>query len=1080
MKIAALLLTAFFAAWAQAGTPDGREWEDHTRLSLNKEPQHAWFGSFPDIESAKKILSIESPRTMLLDSETEWRFRWSIRPSDRPKDFYRPDFDVSDWDVVKVPCSWQAEGIRKSGKRFGTPIYVNQPYIFTPEFPATTNSWPRVTGLAVPKDWTFGSEDNPVGSYRRDFEIPEDWIGDVITLQFDGVETFFYLWVNGEYVGFSKDSRSPAAFDVTRLVRAGRNTVAVEVYRNSDGSYLECQDMFRLSGIMRSVSVRHVPVTHIRDVSIVTRPVTAGAYDGDWKVRLKIDIVGGDRRTVQVRCFGSDGRDVPFSGTVSGDCELTFARPSLWSAELPNLYTLVVALANEGTVTEAAGFQLGFREVGIRDAEDQRDRTFLFNGRPIKLKGVNRGETHPLYGHHVPESQLDEDICLIKRGNFNHIRCSHFPQCERFYYLCNKYGIYVMDEANIESHGCKYGPESLSNYRSWEPAHLDRIAAMYERDKNFPSVVIWSLGNEAGGGLAFKKCSDWLKDHDAMRPVQYESNNWFTDMGSRQYPSVEWMQDCADGKSGTEFWARQLRYPFHVNEYAHNFNNNAGNLDDFQRAIESSDRIMGGALWDWCDQALWLTLPDGRRVAAWGGCFGEKPEEGQGIMDGIMTCDRRPEPVYYEARHIFQNFSTALTAEGKRLSIFNKHFFRDASAYVCRITGMRDGRAAGEARDLELVLPPRKTAELPAPEGCDAVRIEFIQKADEGLLPKGWIIASDQVELQTASPRFEQPSAGAVVEDSENRLSVRTGDFAYGFSRGTGELVSLARGGRELLREPVKFDCFRMPVGGELRYRPGAMYFARERALEGLRTMVPTLKSPVKVRTDADGAKVVETHAFFRGARKEDFPDYGHGNETEIVDLGPVDEKAPVYDVWSEWRFYGGGIVRLKSVFRQNGSSEVSRVGWRFVFDEAKDEVSYFARGPYDNYPDRKASCFIARWNAWSDAFGGDFSSSQDTGNRMDAREVSFRRIGLRFQAKGNPFAFSVCPYSPTEQIRIPHPERLPPPSKTEFGLYAKVRGLGSANCGPAPLPRDTIAAGETLQLDVAIGACGRSCGGEQ
>ena len=599
--------------WVSRG--DGREWEDPTRQSLGKLPQQAWFGSFPDVESAKRILSSASPRTVSLDSEDSWRFAWSRRPSERPVGFERPDYDVSSWPVVKVPCSWQAVGIRKSRTRFGTPIYINQPYLFTGSFPAPTNEWPRVSGQAVPADWTFGPEDNPVGCYRRDVEVPTDWTGDEIYLQFDGVESFFYLWVNGTYVGFSKDSRSVAAFDVTELVHPGTNSVAVEVYRHCDGSYLECQDIFRLSGIFRSVSLRHVPKTHVRDVTIVTEPVVRGAYDGDWKVRLAIDVSGDEPRTIRARVFDADDREVPFSGAASAECELTFARPKLWSAECPNLYTLVLSLEDDGKVAEAVGFQLGFRQVEIADAPRQCDRTFLFNGRPIKLKGVNRGDCDPLYGHHVPDKRLEEDLTLIKRGNFNHIRNSHFPQGERFYYLCNKLGIYVMDEANVESHGSEYGEHSPSRAPLWLKSHLARMEAMLERSKNSPCVIIWSMGNEAGPGDNFKACYEYLKRRDPTRPVQYERNNWITDMGSRQYPSVDWLQRCAAGDPtlpDVVYGAgHPVRYPFHVNEYAHNYNNASGNLADFQEVIESSTRIMGGAIWDWADQTL-LTDVDGR------------------------------------------------------------------------------------------------------------------------------------------------------------------------------------------------------------------------------------------------------------------------------------------------------------------------------------------------------------------------------------------------------------------------------------------------------------------------------------
>lgn len=1063
--------------------PPQHEWEDPSRLSEGKLPPRTWFGSFPDVESAKAILSSKSPRRLCLDSEEDWHFLWSRRPSERPADFFRPDYDVSGWDVVRVPCSWQAMGIRKSGERFGTPIFVNQPYIFTPPYPENRACWPRVTGNDLPKDWTFGSEDNPVGSYRRDFEVPADWIGDVMILQFDGVESFFRLWVNGGYVGFSKNSRSPAAFDVTHLIRSGTNTVSVEVYRNSDGSYLECQDIFRLSGIIRSVGLTHRPKTHLKDVRFSTHPVRAGDYEGDWEVRLETEVSGVGE--VMATVFDDTGATVGFRREAG---TLVFAKPKLWSAEEPNLYTLVVSVERDGRCVDAAGFQLGFREVEIRDAADQRDRTFLFNGKAIKLKGVNRGECDPEYGHHVPDSRLEEDIRLVKRGNFNHIRNSHMPQPELFYYLCNKYGIYVMDEANIESHGLYYGVDSLSHVKAWEKAHLDRQQAMCGWNRNFPCVVIWSMGNEAGPGDNFKVCYDWLKASDPTRPVQYERNNWLTDMGSRQYPTVQWVWDCAAGEPSLLDFTRgkeglPTRYPYHINEYAHNFNNNCGNLADFQEAIESSDRIMGGAIWDWADQTLW-TLYRGRRVSAWGGCFGEKPEEGQGINDGIVTADRRPEPSYYEAKHVFQNFSARFA---DALLLKNKNYFRDSS--FCRIEyAVLENGVKTSAGELAGVLAPQEERAFPLPTAARdalaradaevALRVSFVLKSAEGLLPAGWIMAEDQVELSGPVAACRPSGAGAeIVRDDAEHLEIVSGNIRYGFSRSTGELISILKGGREWLRCPMTLDCFRVPVGGETFYRESRFHSGRHRLLDGLRTMKPSRVRFGRVETAVDGALVVRIAADYRGVRSEDMPGFGHGNETVIEDKGALPADAPGVETVTEWRFDGDGRVGLRTSFRPFGRAvEFQRLGWRLVFDEPDADIRYFARGPFDNYSDRCTATFPAVYFSKSTEFGFRYTCGQDNGNREEARFVELSGPGLSFLAASRPFAFGVSPYSPTETIAAVHPELLPAPSKTELGLYARVRGLGSANCGPQPLIRDRISAGETCELDLVLSPSRQVC----
>jgi beta-galactosidase len=644
-----------------------------------------------------------------------------------------------------------------------------------------------------------------------------------------------------------------------------------------------------------------------------------------------------------------------------------------------------------------------------------------------------------------------------------------------------------MEEANIESHGSQYGIHSPSNCDRWRLSHLDRIASMYERSKNFPCVVIWSMGNEAGPGDVFRHCYNYIKERDKVRPVQYERNNWITDMGSRQYPSVEWVWSCARGDAQLPDnvlgkVGLKTRYPYHINEYAHNYNNNCGNLKDYQNAIESSDRIMGGALWDWADQSLWHRLSDGRIVGGWGGTWGEKPEEGQGIMDGIVTTDRRLEPGYYEAKHVFQSFSASLVKArniGRAISLKNKNYFRDSSH--CRIVYkvLSDGEIVDEGEWTHFTISPRgiEFVELPPSAKGDrqgmAVRVEFRLRKAEGFWPAGWVLASDQLELGDFVPPAKRSlgSGAEVVEDSESVIAVKSGDRVFSFSKSSGELVSLKQGSlfpEELLLSPMTLDVFRMPVGGETFYREGRMYFGRQKALEGLREMVPSLRSISRPVVSAGGELVLAVRTGYRGRCKEDFPRYGHEFMTEIKQLGALDKDAPGYEVETVWRFGADGKANMHSVFTQTGrKSEVSRVGWRLVLKESSSAVEYYARGPYDNYCDRKSASFIACWRSRTDKFGGEFGSSQDTGNREEARWVSLEDVGLKFSAVSAPFSFAISPYSPTELIRCPHFELLGSPAKTELGLYAKVRGLGSNNCGPPPLMKDRILAGETLKLEL-------------
>ena len=1001
--------------------PDGTEWEDHTRLSLGTEAPCASFASFATVEEAKAIRPGFCSRRMCLDSETDWRFCWSRKPEERPVGFQKPGYDVSVWDVVKVPCSWQAIGINASRRPYDRPFYTNMHWPFVPKFPANSNCWPRVRGHRLPEDFTLKNDENPVGCYRRDFDIPEDWSGDEVFLEFGAVDSFFYLWVNGGYVGFSKSSRDPARFNVTRLIRPGQNTVALEVYRFSDGSYLESQDMFLLSGITRSVWAFHVPKTHLRDVFFTTSPVRKGDYAGDWKVDLATDVVGG-KAEVKAHVFDAEGRELHHSGLV-------FSSPKLWSAECPNLYTLVLELVADGRTLEAAGFQLGFREVEIREAKDQRDRTLLLNGQPVKMRGVNRHESSPLYGHYTPDSLIEEDVKLIKQANCNHVRNSHYPEPDYFYYLCNRYGVYVMDEANVESHGFYYGKESISHVKSWEAAHVRRVMNMVERNKCHPSVLIWSLGNEAGPGDNFRACYAAAKRRDPSRPVQYERNNWITDMGARQYPTVEWMWKCAKGEpvditvtQAHEKPGRELRYPYHVNEYAHNMGNAMGNLKDYQDAIESTTRICGAAIWDWVDQGLWHVTTNGTKILAYGGDFGDRPNAGAFVMNGCVLSDRTPKPALREVKHVFQPVVAVNGADGKSIDVMNRHYFRDLSGYECVLAHIVDGEEVS-SRTFDLAAKPRETVAIPVSEPIGSYRLAFRQKTAEGFYPKGWTIADDQID-------FTAPKVSRIA----------SGRLSFGFSPETGELVSLKSGcffRTELLKSPLTLDVFRAPVQNE--WEEAALW----------RSM----------NLDKPTAKLVSFEERIEGDSRI---------VSSVVDY--LCSSGRILRAASEWRI-ADGAATLKTRFSGvRKEMKLARIGWRTTLDSTEVDAEWLGRGPFENYSDRKSGAFLGLWRLPAADFFVPYDVPQDCGNR----EGTYRlKLDMPFDALtiatcGMPFAFEVSPYTPEELQSCAHPAELPPSKGTFVGIYPKVRGLGGHSCGPLPLDRDTLD-DETYELSVLI-----------
>ena len=681
--------------YASEQAPKGNEWESPENLALNKEQPRAWFFSFQNLESARKVLPENSAYWQSLNGD--WKFNWARTPEERPKDFYQPSFDVSGWDNIPVPSSWNIVGLQKDGtQKYGTPIYVNQPVIF--QHKVAVDDWRGGVMRTPPENWTTFKDRNEVGSYRREFTIPEDWDGRNVFISFDGVDSFFYLWINGHYVGFSKNSRNAANFNITPYLQKGKNIVAAEVYRSSDGSFLEAQDMFRLPGIFRTVALYSTPKVHFRDL-VVTPDLDATYTDGSLTV--KADIRNLDKKAIKnYKVYYSlyanklysdentlvDGFLSPVIERINPDettenlMTIKVKAPNKWSAEQPYRYTLVAELKDKKNKTiDMVSTTVGFRKVEIKDTPASEDefglagRYYYVNGKTVKLKGVNRHESNPAVGHAITRKMMEDEVMLMKRANINHVRNSHYPDDPYWYYLCNKYGLYLEDEANIESHEYYYGQASLSHPKEWRDAHVARVMEMVNAHINHPSIVIWSLGNEAGPGHNFVEAYDALKKADLSRPVQYERNNKIVDMGSNQYPSISWVRGAVKGDY-------DIKYPFHISEYAHSMGNACGNLVDYWDAMESTNFFCGGAIWDWVDQSLYNYTPDGKRYLAYGGDFGDTPNDGQFVMNGIVFGDLEPKPQYYEVKKVYQHIGvTEVDAQKGLFELFNKYYFNDLS-----------------------------------------------------------------------------------------------------------------------------------------------------------------------------------------------------------------------------------------------------------------------------------------------------------------------------------------------------------------------------------------------------------------
>ena len=658
-----------------------QDWCDPTIFDRNKQPARATFLPFADEATflrscAGKVIDWDVC-TFRRSLDGEWRFRFASSPNAAPEGFEHPDYDDGGWDEMQVPSNWQlvGDGIRQGIAKYDIPIYTNVQYPF-----------PIDNLPCVPED------DNPTGCYRRTFRIPEDWSDRRVFIHFEGVDSAFHLWVNGQSVGYSQDSRLPAEFDITPHIHAGENLVAVRVYRWSDGSYLEDQDFWRLSGIYRSVFLWSAPMVHMRDFGVATvfsKDFERGTLLLDvWVKNYEIrDAVACQVEAVLYESKGG-GPAVARAGhpaTVGGGREVRLSvsmpveAPHLWSDEDPYLYSLslTLRLAN-GEVIEVVGCRPGFRQVEIREGQ------IHVNGAPILIKGVNRHEHDPDTGHAVSTESMVEDIVLMKQFNINAVRTSHYPNDPRWYELCDWYGLYLFDEANVESHGVW---DRLAKDPLWEGAFLDRVTRMVERDKNHPSIIAWSLGNESGYGRNHDVMADWIHARDASRPVHYHpaADAPIVDVLGPMYPSVARIIEMAEMPDESR--------PIVMCEYAHSMGNSTGNLAEYWDAVEAYPRLQGGFIWDWVDQGLRRTDGEGSEWFAYGGDFGDTPNDGNFCANGLIGADRRPHPALWEYKKVLEPVRVELVdPEVGHVRVTNLRAFAKSCRSGTGVDGREDRR----------------------------------------------------------------------------------------------------------------------------------------------------------------------------------------------------------------------------------------------------------------------------------------------------------------------------------------------------------------------------------------------------
>ena len=980
MRHAAAILAVISALGLGPAPGQGQsanDWENPAVFNIGKEAPHATFIPFPDAEGALKAAPKSSPYYVSLNGP--WKFNWVEKPSDRPLDFWKPGFDARAWKEIAVPSNWELQG-------YGVPIYVNIPYEF-----GKAPTPPRIPG-----------DINPVGSYLRTFTVPDAWKGMDVFIHFGAVKSAFTIWVNGRKAGYSQDAKTPAEWNITPYLKDGENTVALEVYRWSDGSYLECQDFWRISGIERDVFLYAAPKVRIRD--FFARAVLDADYaNGDLSVM--VDLVNtaprtsGGRRTVEARLIDRDGSVVwkaeapaPIDGkseakVVAGS---VIRAPRKWTAETPNLYSLALLLKDDkGRTTQAVSCKVGFRTSEIKDG------LLLVNGVPVRLKGVNRHEHDPYSAHVISEESMLKDIALMKASNINTVRTCHYPDDPRWYELCDEHGLYVIDEANIESHGMGYGPKSLAKDPAWGPAHLDRMRNMVERDKNHPSVIIWSMGNEAGDGVNFEKGYAWIRGRDASRPVHYERTELGpnTDIYCPMYASIEELLAYAQEKRPR---------PLIMCEYAHSMGNSTGNLQDYWDVIESHDQLQGASIWDWVDQGFAKRTEKGELYWAYGGDYGppDTPSDENFCCNGLVAPDRTPHPALEEVKKVYQyvKFKAADLANGK-IEIRNTHDFTNLDRFdiVWEVVANGAVIATGALPKLDLAPHQTKTVGLPLPKIQPELGAELFlniyAKTREAtpLVPAGHIAAKEQMTITSpVAIGFAKPALVTPLKLSESgsTVIVAGSDFIVRFDRETGMMTSFVYRNQELIERGFEPNFWRAPTdndfGNGMPKRCAVWRTAGDdRALTSFSAM-QTAAGEVTVKAAYTLNKVSATDAL-------------------------------------TYRVLFSGEVFVEHAFVLEAGDtlpEMPRVGLKLALPAGLSDFQWYGRGPQENYNDRRTGALVGVYESGVEDQKIPYVSIQEYGTRTDVRWAAFRNAeGYGLAAYGMPtLEFSALPYT-TEDL---------------------------------------------------------------
>lgn len=991
-----------------------KEWQDESINEVNRAAMHTHFFAYENAEKAGSDVKENSKNFMSMNGN--WKFFWVKNADQRPTDFWKVGFNDKGWDDMKVPAVWELNG-------YGDPIYVNVGYPWRNQY---TNNPPHVP-----------TEKNHVGSYRREFVIPADWNGKDIVAHFGAVSSNMYLWVNGKFVGYSEDSKLEAEFDLTPYVKPGqKNLIAFQVFRWCDGSYFEDQDFFRYTGVARDCYLYARNKKRIDDIRVVP-DLDAEYKSGSLTVNLSLK----GNAAVSLELLDTANKTVATAEVKGAGKQSSVIRvdnPNKWTAETPYLYTLRATLKEGGKVTEVVPLKVGFRKIELKNSQ------LLVNGQPVLFKGADRHEMDPDGGYVVSRERMIQDIQIMKKFNLNAVRTCHYPDDSFWYDLCDKYGIYVVAEANLESHGMGYDEATLAKVPSFKKTHLERNQRNVQRNYNHPSIIFWSLGNEAGYGSNFDAAYDWVKKEDPSRAVQYERSGYEgkTDIHCPMYLNYKDCIKYCEDDSKTK--------PLIQCEYAHAMGNSEGGFKEYWDLVRKYPKYQGGFIWDFVDQSCRWTGKNGKMIYAYGGDFNRFDASDNNFCDnGLISPDRVPNPHMYEVGYFYQNiWTTAADLKAGELNVYNENFFRDLSAYALEWEVMKNGTVVRTGRVENLNVAPQQTAKIKLDLGktCACaewlLNVKYVQKQREGLIPAGHIVAKDQLVLneykapamalqnvtdmniQTALPRIDDANSQCVMIEGEN--------FNIQFAKADGFMDKYMVDGLDMIKEGAKLtpNFWRAPTDNDF----GAGLQQKYAVWKNPEFKLTSLKSEMK-----DGLAVVSA--------EYEMPSVSAGTKLQLT-----------YEINNR----GAVKVNQKLVAEKGAKvSNIFRFGMQMVMPKSFENISYYGRGPVENYIDRKWATELGVYNQTvTDQFYA-YIRPQENGNKTDIRwwkQFNEAGRGLKFVAEA-PFSASALHYTIESldsgwEKKQEHSNEVEPADLTNFLIDKVQMGLGCVDSWGA-IPRE-------------------------